>query len=310
VPELALIVNPTKVEDQSELVAELSRRCSERGWQPPLVLQTTAEDPGAGMVAEALRHGACRIAVLGGDGTVAACAAALAEQRPEDGAGTARAGASLALLPGGTGNLLARNLGIPVELPAALDVAFADVTRKIDVLRTGGRGFVVMAGLGFDATMMEQTSELWKDRIGWPAYVGGLIRSLSRAQRARVTIRVDDHEPVSRRAIGVLVANVGTLQAGVVLFPAARPDDGLLDVLVLAPHRIGGWLGLAWHILRGDAAGSRHAHLAGGGRVRIEVEGSFPLEFDGDVADPVSSLDVQVLPGALTVCVPDPSPGG
>ena len=170
--------------------------------------------------------------VCGGDGTVAACAGALA--------GT---GVAMALVPFGTGNLLARNLGIPLEMAEALDVAFGPDERTLDVLEAGEQRFVVMAGLGFDAALMRDTDEDLKDRIGWLAYVGGMAKALRRTPRARFTMTIDDGPPETSQAIGVLVGNVGQLQAGITLMPDARPDDGQLDVLVLAPRTVAGLAG-------------------------------------------------------------------
>ena len=145
----------------------------------------------------------------------------------------------MALVPSGTGNLLARNLGVPLEVAEALDVAFGPDERTLDVLEAGDQRFVVMAGLGFDAALMHYTNEDLKDQIGWLAYVGGMAKALRRTPRARFTITLDDGPPETGRGIGVLVGNVGQLQAGITLMPDAHPDDGLLDVWCWAPHRAG-----------------------------------------------------------------------
>ena len=149
--------NPSTVDDPEGLRAELKRRdaTSEIDW-----LETTEDDPGAGQTRQALAAGADLVLVCGGDGTVAACAGALA--------GT---GVPIGLVPTGTGNLLVRNLGLPLDVPTALDQALGSSRRTIDLLESDGRRFAVMAGLGFDAAMIRDTGEQAKARHGWAAYV-------------------------------------------------------------------------------------------------------------------------------------------
>ncbi|MEO7285839.1 MAG: diacylglycerol kinase family protein, partial [Jatrophihabitantaceae bacterium] len=224
--EVAVIVNPVKVTDPDQLKREVSNRCSaETGWW-----ETTVDDPGAGQAAEAVAAGAKLVLVCGGDGTVAACAGALA--------GT---GVTMAVVPDGTGNLLARNLGIPLDQVEALEAAFGQHERQIDVLDAGDRRFVVMAGLGFDAALIDETDEDLKAKLGWLAYLGGLVRAVRGRRRSSYLIELDGRPPVRHRAIGVLVGNVGDLQGGITLLPDARPDDGQLDVITLSPHGLLDW---------------------------------------------------------------------
>ena len=284
---VAAVLNPAKVADLAALKAAIIEHC--HGEQPAWY-ETTEDDPGAGQASEAVAAGARLVLVCGGDGTVAACAGALA--------GT---GVAMAVLPLGTGNLLARNLGIPLELAEALEVAFGTAERVIDVLESAEQRFVVMAGLGFDAALIRDTDEQLKDRVGWLAYVGGMARALRRSPRARFTVTVDDGLPVTSQAIGVLVGNVGQLQAGITLMPDARPDDGQLDVLVLAPRTVRDWPALVWRILRGRPDSGRQAEMLRGKKVQISSGVEVPMEFDGDLCGAGTELRVEVLPAALTV---------
>ena len=286
---VAAVVNPVKVADLDALKQAITERAGgEIGWW-----LTTEEDPGGGQTEQALADGAKLMLVCGGDGTVAACAAVLA--------GT---GVAMAVIPDGTGNLLARNLDIPLELPAALAVAFEGSDRQLDVLDAGDQRFLVMAGLGFDAALIRDTDEQLKARIGWLAYLAGFARAARRHRRRRYEITVDDHPPLRRRAIGVLVGNVGQLEAGITLLPEAVPDDGMLDVIVLAPRSLTDWPVLAGRILGKRAAGGRQADILRGRRVRIVAEHPVPFEFDGDFAGERSELDVTVLPGGLLLRCP------
>jgi diacylglycerol kinase family enzyme len=288
---LAVVCNPVTVDDPEELRTELKRRdaTSDLLW-----FETTEDDPGAGQTRQALDAGAEMVAVCGGDGTVTACAGALA--------GT---GIPMALLPTGTGNLLVRNLGLPLNVPAALDRAFSGDRRTIDLLEADGKRFTVMAGLGFDAALIRHTGEQAKKRHGWAAYVAGGLRALRSTPRAWYELRVDSAPRRRIRALGVLVGNVGELQGGMALLPDADPSDGLVDVIVLAPR---GWLDvllLAWRIVRRRPDDGPQALIAQGRRVEIRADRAVPLEFDGDFAGEQQTLTVTVLPGAVTICGAD-----
>ncbi len=210
----AVVVNPVKVDDLDELRRTVDDALAAAGWPEPLWFETTVEDPGRGQTEQAVEAGAEVVFACGGDGTVMACVTALV--------GT---DVALAVLPPGTGNLLAANLGLSTDLAAGIEVAIERGRRRLDVGAVEDKCFAVMAGMGFDAQMLEATSETTKARIGWPAYVVGAVRHL-RDRPMRVRIRIDDRPPVRRRARSVLVANVGRLQGGVRLLTEAEPDDG------------------------------------------------------------------------------------
>lgn len=284
---IAVVANPATVTDPEGLRAEVKRRDA---GEELIWLETTEEDPGAGQTREAVARGAELVLVCGGDGTVAACAGALAG-----------AGVPMALVPTGTGNLLARNLRLPLDVPSALDRALGSGSRGIDLLEADGRRFVVMAGLGFDAAMIRDTGERAKKRHGWAAYLVGGLRALRTTPRAHYEVRVDGDAPYLGRALGVLVGNVGELQGGMAVLPDADPADGLLDVIVLAPR---GWLGvlaLAWRVFRRRPGDGAQAMLLRGREVSIRADRAVPVEFDGDYAGEQDSLTVRVLPGALLV---------
>ena len=214
----AIIVNPATT-DLPALREQVDKTLTAAGWSTTLWLETTPNDPGPGMAEAAVAAGVQLVVICGGDGTVMACLDALA--------GT---DLPVALLPLGTGNLLARNLGVPIQLEDALAVAVDGVDRHIDLGRIADQPFAVMAGIGLDAAMMADTSENLKGIIGWPAYVAGGLRHL-RDPVMRVQLSIDGGPPLRRSARTVLIGNVGQLQGGLKLLPDAAPDDGLLDVV-------------------------------------------------------------------------------
>ena len=293
----AVVANPAKVKEGGPQHQQIHAALASAGWSKPLWLETTWEDPGGGQTRQALQGGAEVIFACGGDGTVAACASELT--------GTS---AALAVVPSGTGNLLAANLGLPARPAGAVAIATAQGRRRLDVGVVGDRCFTVMAGMGFDAQMLRDTPETLKARLGWPAYAIAAARHLCETPM-RVTISLDHAPAFTRQARTVLVANVGRLQGGLQLLPSATPDDGLLDVAVLMPPRRRSWLPLAWSLIRHRPAApvmetfqARH--------VEISSDREQPRELDGDLIEPSNTLTAAVRPAALWVCVPQPQAPG
>jgi diacylglycerol kinase family enzyme len=159
--------------------------------------------------------------------------------------------------------------------------------------------------MGFDAKMLEATSEKTKAVIGWPAYVMGAMRHL-RDRPMRVSVRIDGGKPMRRRARSVLIANVGRLQGGIPLFTEAEPDDGWLDVAILTPRTVGHWAALGWAVVRRSRRVPR-MEIFRGHRVEVASNRPQPRQLDGDVIEPGRTLRVQVRPRAVWLCVPRPA---
>ena len=296
--KVVLVVNPTKVASVTALRRLVALGCRERGWQEPVVLETTVQDPGQGMTRRAVADGAGLVLSAGGDGTLMAVARALAHSE-----------VPLGVLPMGTGNLLARNLDLPLGLEAALDVALDGRSRRLDLgmLSTTAdgdpEGFAVMAGVGFDAAMMADAPVGLKSVVGWAAYAVSGVRHL-RDRPLTVELRVDGLAPLHRSARCVVVGNVGTLQAGLRLMPDARPDDGLLDVVVLSPLRLRDWVRVVVRLAARHPGDDRDVERFQGRRVEVRTQGPHPLQLDGDHVGTTDLLLVHVDPGALLVRVP------
>ena len=290
---IAVVVNPTKVDDVDALTATITDRCEELGLPRPRVLITTAEDPGIGQAKEAVASGARVVLAAGGDGTVRAVAEALV--------GT---GVALGVVPQGTGNLLARNLDLPIDEATALDVALSGADRTLDVGRLGdGTVFAVMAGAGFDAAMMRDAPDGLKKAVGWPAYIIGGARSLRRG-RVSVRVRLDEGEWVRERVRTVLIGNLGKLQGGLDLLPDAEPDDGILDVALVAPRRALDWVVLIGRALARRNRPDHRMRTFRAKRVQVRLDRPEPRQVDGDVVATGDCLDVDVVPASLVVRVP------
>jgi len=286
--QAAFVVNPAKC---TGIEAIKTAASITPGWTTPLYFETTVDDPGAGAAREALDAGVDLVVICGGDGTVTACLGALAG-----------ADVPVGIVACGTGNLLARNLGIPLDAAAALDVAFGGRDRPIDIGMLDDEPFAVMAGIGLDAAMLDDTNDTLKSRVGWAAYVLAALRHL-RDPRFRVELHPSDGASVTRRTVGVLIGNVGHLQGNLPLMPDAEPDDGLLDVLVMAPHGWIGWLRLAVAVLAGRREGPTFERL----RVReLDIVADRPVacERDGEVVGSRSQMHVGVAALAVTLRCP------
>ncbi|WP_434995548.1 diacylglycerol/lipid kinase family protein [Arthrobacter sp. Ld5] len=304
---VALVLNPTKLQAAATR-ALVEQACSDAGWIPPLILETTLEDPGTGQAGQALAAGADLVLAAGGDGTVRAVAEALA-RRP----------AALGLVPLGTGNLLVRNLGLPYnDVAGCLNIALHGFERRIDMARITLRNeqtttasdhpFLVMGGIGFDASVMASTKDDLKEKYGWLAYSEASVRHLP-GRRRRISISLDGRPPQTRKVRSLLVANCGKLPAGVDFVPAARIDDGYLDVVVLSPRSLIGWTFMAAKIILRHRGPTPVISYYRAREVSVWSGEPIATQLDGDASGTVTSMTARADPGALVVRVPPPVPG-
>lgn len=293
---LAVIVNPIRV-DSDAFRTKVTQAARAAGWDDPLWFETTVDDAGGSMARAAVAAGADVVVAAGGDGTVRVICAEMAST-----------GVPVGVVPAGTGNLLARNLGIPLSRDQALDVVLRGQDRAIDLVQIKGDGlevtrFAVMAGMGLDAAIMAGAPDAMKRRMGWSAYVVAGLRHL-RYPAVRVSISVDGREPVQRRARTVLVGNVGSLTAGIPLLPDARIDDGVLDVVVIAPLRVVGWFSLLWRVLTRHPRVDERLDRYTGRSVVVTAATSTPRQLDGDTVGSGTEIHAEIEPGVLLVRVP------
>ncbi|GAB3602723.1 diacylglycerol/lipid kinase family protein [Microbacterium aureliae] len=307
-PRIGIVWNPSKIErdELSEALERLEPGAAEAAqWY-----ETTVEDPGRGATRDALDGGAELVIVAGGDGTVRAAAEMLAGS-----------GVPMGIVPQGTGNLLARNLEVPLgsidkALARALD---AGQQRTIDIgwVDIEGddqpeRAFTVMVGFGLDAQMLSETDEDLKDKAGWLAYVEAMGRAVSASEVVDVTLTLDDGEPQRISAHTLLIGNCGTLQGGVALLPDALFDDGRLDLLVVSADSPAQWLEtlktFVWDngvrklfVQDASTVSSDTALHLSGERARVELPSPTLFEIDGEEVGDAQAFTVRLDPAALVV---------
>ena len=290
----AVIYNPTKFDDLSLLRRRVAAEVRAAGWRPTVWLETTPDDPGRSMARRALETGVDLVMVAGGDGTVRAVSSQLA--------GTEM---PMALVPAGTGNLLARNLSIPLDTDAAIRLALHGRVEAIDMVTCtfddGEERFVVMAGMGLDAQIMESTDSGLKKVIRSGAYAVAAVQNAI-PDPFTATITLDDESPVHRQMVMALMGNVGTITAGMTLFPRATPTDGMVDLLLASPGKVVDWARLGAQILTGQEM--EGFTLTRARKVLIEADRPVPFELDGDTAGSTRTLRAEVEDGALHVVVP------
>lgn len=290
-----LITNPVAARTRSDTADTVRRVFEGAGWSVD-VRETRSALDARRFAADGVRDGMDAVAVFGGDGTTMQAAAALV--------GT---GIPLGLVPGGTGNILAGNLNIPVSPVAAAEMIIRGRPRRIDLGRIerddGAQYFGVACGAGADARIMGGTPTDMKRRLGIGGYLSTLFRVVPAIRSTALRLTVDGRTVESRAAV-VLVLNCGILIPPLVnVRREARPDDGVFDVIAIAadsPWQVvrGFWRALSNVVL--DTGETGYLHYARGTEVTIETDPPEPVQFDGDLAGstPVTAV---IQPGVLDV---------
>jgi YegS/Rv2252/BmrU family lipid kinase len=274
-------------------LTELRSVLADAGVDDPLWFEVPKSKYAPKCVARALDEGADLLFVWGGDGMVQRCIDAVGD-----------APVTLAILPAGTGNLLARNLGIPIDLAAAVDVGLRGGRRTIDVGRVNGERFAVMAGTGLDALMIRDAGRGMKDRFGRAAYVWTGAKHL-RLKPFRARIDIDGTRWFDDKTGCVLVGNVSKVLGGVEVFDDVSPEDGLLEVGVVTAKGVTQWTRVFVRTAVGSAARSKFIRTTKAKKIRIKLDRKVPYELDGGDEQPVDRLKIRVEPAAVTICVPE-----
>lgn len=280
---VGVVVNPVGDPDTAdELIERLTASAEIR------VSETTEEDPGKGMTEDLVADGHSIVVAAGGDGTVRACAEALA--------GTA---VPLVVLPLGTGNLLAANLDLPHSVEGVFDVVFDGVDVDVDVGRANGEAFLVMAGFGLDTTIMESTEQGAKERMGPLAYVMTALSHLG-DEPVAANLTIGDDPPSELSVATCLAGNMGRVLGALDVFPEARWDDGALDILAITAEGLAEWTVAAGETLTSVEEG-KHVSRWRTPRAMIRFRSPTPYQIDGEARGAVERIDLETEQRALKV---------
>jgi diacylglycerol kinase (ATP) len=277
---------------------ELRTLLAEAGYDTPVWYEVSKSDKAPKKARKALAKGADLVFVWGGDGMVQRCMDALAGR-----------GVTIAIIPAGTANLLAGNLGIPRDLAAAVRIGLDGACRRLDLGRVNGEHFAVMAGAGFDGAMINDVGGRLKKKLGKFAYVWTGLRHVDDRVR-RVRIRVDKTKWFDGQASCVLLGNVGTLTGGIEAFDDAEPDDGWLDVGVATAQGAVQWARTLGRMAAGRSDRSPYVQITRARTVDVRLGAPMMYELDGGERGPVTRMKARVVPGAVTVRVPDAAARG
>ena len=248
-----------------------------------------------------------RVGAAGGDGTVSAVCYALRDS-----------GVPVLVYPAGTANLVALNVGMPQEPRALAEITMTGTQVRFDIGEIvagppaedgdAGAGFMVMAGAGYDASVIQAAAAL-KSTLGAAAYLLAAVGNLT-PTTAEFALELDGRH-VDTDGIAVLVINFGRLQFDIEVARGADPRDGVFDIAVLRSHNAAG---LVPAVIAGmfDRGGGRNAvpgidlYLAS--RVRVESEPTLNMQYDGEAVEASTPFEARVLPGAATLLLPPDSP--
>lgn len=279
---------------------ELRRELERQGVVEPLWIEVPKSRFAPKQVKRALDKGAELLVVWGGDGMV---------QRSVDALASAGSDVPLAVVPAGTANLFATNLDIPQDIEQAVAIGLRGERRKLDAGRFNGEHFAVMAGAGFDASMIRQADGKLKDRLGRTAYVLTGSKNL-RAKPFKAKITVDGAPWYAGDATCILVGNVGRLFGGVDVFEDASPDDGRLELGVVHADGVTDWVRTLARTAVGHAERSPLVQSTSAKKVTVKLNRKVLYELDGGDREKVKKFTVKVRPEAVTICVPAQTLGG
>ena len=293
-PRSFVVVNPTAGQRRSRLDRERLEQALTDAGLSAHIYATKAPGDATQAVREACDQGFERIIVAAGDGTV-----------HEAVAGMVGADASLGLVPLGTGNVLARELGLPLRLGEAVGVLAEGHERSMDVGRSGEDYFLVMAGVGADAEMVHRVNPTLKRVLGQGAFYWAVLTRIPVEQPRAMTVQVDDEVREGRFWL-VAIASGAEYAPHISFTPDGVMGDGLLDVALLSGNR--------WDLLStlaGALAGRRamrNVEVLRGLRVRVECEEPTYYHLDGDVIAAATEVEFELIPQALRVIVPPQEP--
>ena len=271
---------------------ELRTVLASSGFPQPLWYEVAKSSQVPECARAAMDEGAELVFIWGGDGTVRRCVEALADS-----------GIPIAVLPAGTGNLLARNVGIPQDIEKAVAIGLYGDRREIDTGTVNGHHFAIMAGAGFDALIMREADDGMKERVGRAAYLWSGARNLSE-RPVKAKIDLEGRRFYKGPITCILFGNLSEVLGGIEVFEGSSPDDGLIEMGVVSAKSRSQWLRTLARVVVGRAESSPFVSTTRGTDMRVTFDKAVPYEVDGSDQKPTRKLRVKVRPRSTTICVP------
>jgi diacylglycerol kinase (ATP) len=294
---VTVIINPVSCSDRVESFEQLMLPMFEEYGCMPTFVHTQKTLPATNLAREAVASGSDMIIAAGGDGTIMQTANALIGQD-----------VPLAIIPLGTGNLLALNLHIPLDIGQAIATAMTGLRRSIDLVQVNGgeHYFAIMGGIGFDARIMDQTDRESKQKFGRIAYLWTALQNLE-GDLFHASITLDEKISVHEKVKSILVANMGLIGPNFSAFPDAKPDDGFMCVGLLKASSAPEFIRLlATTMAEGTPAPDPSFDMYKCKSIKIELTHPQLYEYDGDIEGQITHLEMRIAPKALTVMSPQP----
>lgn len=260
------------------------------------VWETTPDCGGSELAEKARMRGATEVIACGGDGTVMAVINGLG----------ADAESTLAIVPGGTANLMAAALDIPTDIDEAVEIALKGRVRRIDLGRRDETLFALGIGVGLTERLVEEAHSQAKERFGRWAYLMAMLKEVG-VRPSTFQIKLDDGELKKDRGVAVVIANAGELGSGMRFAPHAKLDDGLLDVCILRRFNAGDVIRIGFRTIFGRLPQDRALIFYQARRIELHAHPPLAVQIDGEVVEAKTPIKSEVLPGALQVRVPPES---
>jgi diacylglycerol kinase (ATP) len=290
-----IVLNPVAgVTNAVDALDMIQRFCDTRSWDYE-IYQTKPDDNVPEIVQQRLKEDVDLVIAAGGDGTVAGVVSGLANSK-----------VPMAILPAGTGNAMARNLGVPLRLEDALElIKGPNQSRKLDLMEIDGRFFVLNIGIGVSSLTMRRTQRNEKRRFGFFAYVWRAIGSIVHSDMHRFTVTVDD-QSYRVSATELMIANDRLMGFQPQIDGVeVDPNDGRLDLFIVRARTIRDYIDLLFgFFFRRKRNGNRNLrYLEVREQAHIESEFALPVQADGDEVG-VTPITVRLVPNGIYVITP------
>lgn len=233
--------------------------------------------------------------VAGGDGTISQVISVIADSD-----------ITLGLLPLGTGNLLAINLGIPLNIEKSIEIIKAGHSKKIDLGEINGKYFSLLAGCGFDVRIIGSTKQAAKKRFGFLAYIIRGFAEVFKTRNMAFQVSLDSRKPFKARASTIFIANTAKIFGDVLsLAPKASMTDGKLDLIIISSKGFFDYFALVFQMLVGHHYKDKgHLKVYQAKSIEIKTNKKYFIQVDGDIAS-TTPISAKIRPQALKIFTPE-----